>query len=93
MSADPLTNKVSERICKHMNADHKDAVIAFANHYGKIEKTNEAKMIELTPLLMRLEVSGEKIEIRFDHILQDSEDAHQTLISMLKALPKDSYPS
>ena len=30
MAADPLTPAVSDRICKHMNDDHAEAVLAYA---------------------------------------------------------------
>ena len=37
-----------------------------------------------------LEVDGDVLEIKFDHTLTDSEDAHHTLVAMLKAMPKSS---
>ena len=37
---------------------------------------------------MLLEVDGTQISIKFDHRLSDSEDAHRTLVAMLKAMPK-----
>ena len=40
-----------------------------------------------TPELMRLEVDGQALEIHFDHSLTDSEDAHRTLVAMLRSLP------
>jgi hypothetical protein len=36
---------------------------------------------------MLLEVDGTQISIKFDHLLSDSEDAHRTLVAMLKAMP------
>ena len=36
MAADPLTDAVSARICKHMNDDHAEAVLAYAHHYGGV---------------------------------------------------------
>jgi hypothetical protein len=30
------------------------------------------------------------VEIPFDHSLRDSEDAHRTLVAMLRALPEPS---
>ena len=33
---------------------------------------------------------GDALEIKFDHTLTDSEDAHHTLVAMLKAMPKSS---
>jgi hypothetical protein len=36
---------------------------------------------------MQLEVDGQMVEVRFDHTLSDSDDAHRTLVAMLRAMP------
>ncbi|HGY5536805.1 MAG: DUF2470 domain-containing protein [Prochlorococcus sp.] len=90
MSSDQITADVSARICAHMNGDHAEAVIDYARYYGGIEAPKTAKMIAITPELIKLEVDEKLIEIKFDHTLTDSEDAHQTLIAMLKTIPKSS---
>ncbi len=87
MSKDPLTNEASKRICKHMNEDHDDAIKSYASYYGGIKNPVKAKMIEITSQKMVLNVDGSLISIDFDHILANSEDAHQTLISMLRSIP------
>ena len=88
MAADPLTAAVSDRICKHMNDDHAEAVLAYARHYGGVEAPQAARMLAVTPEAMQLEVDGAALEVRFDHTLSDSEDAHRTLVAMLRAMPK-----
>jgi putative heme iron utilization protein len=50
-------------------------------------------MLAVGPEAMRLEVDGTTVEIRFDHALQDSEDAHRTLVTMLRALPQEPQAS
>ena len=87
MSADPLTPAVSDRICKHMNDDHAEAVLAYARHYGGREEAITARMLAVEPEVMRLEVDGTPLEVPFDHLLTDSEDAHRTLVAMLRSLP------
>ncbi|KEF40959.1 MAG: heme iron utilization protein [Cyanobium sp. CACIAM 14] len=87
MAADPLTAAVSERICRHMNQDHAEAVLAYARHYGGISDAREARMLSVGPQAMHLEVDGTRVEVPFDHSLSDSEDAHRTLVAMLRALP------
>lgn len=87
MAADPLTTAVSDRICKHMNDDHSAAVLAYARHYGGVEAPQQARLLAVTPQAMTLEVDGERLEVAFDHTLSDSEDAHRTLVAMLRALP------
>ena len=87
MSADPLTPAVSDRICKHMNDDHAEAVLAYARHYGGREEAVTARMLAVEPEVMRLEVDGTPLEVPFDHLLTGSEDAHRTLVAMLRSLP------
>jgi len=88
MPADPLTDAVSARICRHMNDDHAEAVVAYARHYGGGDTVEQARMVAVRPDAMELEVDGSSLQIAFDHTLSDSEDAHQTLVAMLRAMPK-----
>ena len=88
MAADPLTSAVSERICKHMNDDHTEAVLAYARHYGGVEAPQQARMVAVRPEAMELEVDGQRLAVAFDHTLSDSEDAHRTLVAMLRAMPQ-----
>ncbi len=90
MAADPLTPDVSARICAHMNDDHADAVLAYACHYGGVATPSAARMLAVTAEAMELEVDGQSIQIPFDHALTDSEDAHKTLIAMLRAMPRNA---
>lgn len=87
MAADPLTPAVSDRICRHMNNDHAEAVLAYARHYGGLSQAGSARMLAVVPEAMRLDVDGTVVEVPFDHTLTDSEDAHRTLVAMLRSLP------
>jgi len=40
------------------------------------------------PEAMELEVDGQPVVVPFDHPLSDSEDAHRTLVAMLRAMPR-----
>lgn len=86
--SDPFSPEVSERICKHMNEDHADAVALYARIFGNSPETEGAKMLSIDAQGMNLvaQIKSESIPLRieFDHILQDSEDAHHTLIDMVK---------
>ena len=88
MAAVPLTPEVSDRICKHMNDDHTEAVLAYARHYGGIQGAQAARMVAVAPEAMTLDVDGAPVQVPFDHTLSDSEDAHRTLVAMLRAMPK-----
>lgn len=86
--ADPITPAVSDRICAHMNDDHSDAILLYAQVFGNTPDAEAARMLKIEPTSMTVEaqVSGEarSLRIEFDHTLSDSEDAHQTLIGMVK---------
>ena len=88
MNSEPITQDSSTRICNHMNKDHKDAINAYAKYYGKIKTFKSAKMTSLSPESIHLEIDGQTLEIKFDHILQDCADAHKTLVRMIKAIPE-----
>ena len=86
--ADIITPKISDRICTHMNDDHAEAIVLYAKAFGNATDTVSAKMLKIDPQGMDLQVqtndADQTVRITFDHELKDSEDAHQTLISMVK---------
>ena len=45
-------------------------------------------MRKVGPEAMELEVDGQPVLVPFDHPLSDSEDAHRTLVAMLRAMPR-----
>ena len=71
-----------------MNEDHSEAVLAYALHYGGVDAASAAEMVAVTATNMELKVDGQPLRIPFDHALTDSEDAHRTLVTMLRAMPK-----
>jgi putative heme iron utilization protein len=71
-----------------MNDDHTEAVLAYARHYGGIQGAQAARMVAVAPDAMTLEVDGVSVQVAFDHTLSDSDDAHRTLVAMLRAMPK-----
>ena len=79
---------ISSRICKHMNDDHADAIVVYAKAFGGVTDANAAQMLSIDAQGMDLtaQVNGETVAVRiqFDHVLADAEDAHQTLIAMVK---------
>jgi putative heme iron utilization protein len=86
--ADPLTPAVSDRICKHMNEDHAEAIALYATAFGQLRDVATARMLRIDPEGMDLEVDAatgcQTIRIVFEQRLTDSEDAHQTLIAMVR---------
>ncbi len=86
--SDVITPAVSDRICQHMNEDHAEAIVLYAKIFGNSPEAETATMDSIDPQGMNLtaNIKGETVPVRieFNHTLQDSEDAHQTLIAMVK---------
>jgi len=86
--SEQFSTEISDRICKHMNEDHSSAVALYAQTFGNSPDTEAAQMLSIDSQGMNLmtQVKGESVPLRieFDHALQDSEDAHHTLIAMVK---------
>ena len=45
-------------------------------------------MIDLSPESIQLQIDENRLEIKFDHILQDCSDAHKTLVKMIQSIPE-----
>ena len=45
-------------------------------------------MVAVAPEAMTLDVDGVSVQVAFDHTLSDSDDAHRTMVAMLRAMPK-----
>ncbi|WP_427159120.1 DUF2470 domain-containing protein [Aliinostoc sp. HNIBRCY26] len=86
--ADQFSPEVSSRICSHMNEDHANAVLLYAQFFGGILEATAARMqaIDAQGMDLIAQVNDENLPVRipFDHVLADSEDAHHTLIAMVK---------
>ncbi|MFK0733433.1 MAG: DUF2470 domain-containing protein [Gloeotrichia echinulata DVL01] len=86
--SEEFSSAISSRICKHMNEDHADAVVLYAQAFGGVTSATVASMLSIDSEGMDItaQVDGEPVPVRipFDHILADAEDAHQTLIAMIK---------
>ena len=86
--SETFSTEISDRICSHMNEDHANAVVLYAQAYGGITDAASAQMlaIDATGMNLNAQINGETVPIRisFDHTLKDAEDAHHTLIAMVK---------
>lgn len=86
--SETITHQVSDRICKHMNKDHIDAVLLYAQFFGQAQNATAAimKAIDATGMDLEAEINGQPtiVRVTFDHPLADAKDAHNTLVDMLK---------
>lgn len=87
-NSEGFSKAISDRICKHMNDDHADAVLMYAKVFGNATQATQAEMLEIDAEGMNLAAHIDEtpllVRIPFDHVLKDAEDAHQTLIAMLR---------
>lgn len=87
--AEPITPAVSDRICKHMNDDHADAILFYAKTYGGKQEATAAVMnaIDADGMDLTATIDGipTPVRVSFDHTLDGAEDAHHTLVAMLKS--------
>ena len=91
--SETINQAVSDRICKHMNDDHQDAIILYAQAFGKVEGVEKAQMISIDHEGMNIAVNNNlehTVRIQFDHTLEDAKDAHHTLVEMIKTA-KQTY--
>jgi putative heme iron utilization protein len=83
-----FTPEISDRICKHMNDDHADAVLLYAKAFAGTPEATAARMLRIDAEGMDLDVQKNGVSasarVSFDHELKDAEDAHQTLIAMVR---------
>ena len=84
-----ITSAVSDRICRHMNKDHAEAVLTYAQRYGNEAAATAATLIAIdsTGMDLQADVNGQTkpVRVSFDHALKDAADAHHTLVAMLKS--------
>lgn len=89
--SEAITAAVSDRICKHMNDDHADAVLTYAQVYGNKIAATAAKMesIDAEGMNLTAEVDGNAMPVRvpFERPLENAKDAHVVLVEMLKQIP------
>lgn len=86
--AEIFSPEVSDRICKHMNDDHAEAVVLYARVFGNSPEATSAQMLSIDAegmnLLTQVNGSDTPVRVPFDHVLADAKDAHYTLVEMMK---------
>lgn len=86
--SETITGTVSDRICKHMNDDHADAVLTYAQVFGNTQAATAAKMdsIDLEGMSLTAQVDGTAVPVRvpFEKPLENAKEAHHVLVDMLK---------
>jgi len=74
------------RIMDHMNDDHGDAVLLYAQHFGGIEEATSARLVDLGEDFMELEVTTptgvETVPLQLIEDVHDATEARQVLVEM-----------
>jgi putative heme iron utilization protein len=88
---EPL-NVARERIISHMNEEHQDAVLMYAQVFGQCPHADSAVLKDLGSEGMDIEVTEqgqvESIHVSFAQPLKTATDAHMTLVDMAKNAKK-----
>jgi putative heme iron utilization protein len=75
-------------IVTHMNEDHADAVLLYARVFAGCPEARAARIDVLRPEAMELLADTSegvtRLTVPFDHVLVDREDAHHTLVAMVR---------
>jgi putative heme iron utilization protein len=86
--SEQFSTEISSRICNHMNQDHADAIVLYAQAFAGLADATAAEMlaIDAQGMDLKAQVNGEAVPLRiqFDHTLADAQDAHHTLVDMIK---------
>ena len=88
----PFSKADVARMVSHMNEDHADSVLAYAQYFGRCRDAEAATLIDVTADFMSLKVvvmnNEKKIKIPFEHPLKSGHDAHMTIVKMSKTAKK-----
>lgn len=83
-----ITAAVSDRICKHMNDDHADSIVIYAEVYGQVKNVASARMLSIDAegmdLVAQVNGSDQPVRVQFEKPLADAKEAHVVLVEMLK---------
>jgi putative heme iron utilization protein len=86
--SDVIPAAVSTRICNHMNKDHADAVLLYAQFFGQATTATAAELlaVDATGMDLTAQIDGTPtpVRIQFDHPLQDAKEAHHILVEMMQ---------
>jgi len=83
-----ISAAVSDRICKHMNEDHAEAIAVYAQVYGNCPAASAAVMEAIDTrgmdLMAQVDGTATPVRVEFERELADAKDAHHVLVEMLK---------
>ena len=88
MTADPLTPAVSERICRHMNDDHGDAMVDYCRVLSRATDTKSATMTAVDRYGFEMSALTEDgprpIRLAFSKPISSADDARKEMVALVK---------
>ncbi|EKG10996.1 protein of unknown function DUF2470 [Macrophomina phaseolina MS6] len=75
-----------QRVISHMNADHQDSIVRYAEHYCKLSSfaARKARLADITLGSMCVEAAGKKYTIPLEPPMQSWREARERLVQMDK---------
>ncbi|MEM8766626.1 MAG: DUF2470 domain-containing protein [Pseudomonadota bacterium] len=87
-TTDDLTEQEKRAIIEHMNADHADACLLYAQVHAERPEAESAQMVDVTLTAMTLEVVANqepsRIALAFHRPATDRGDVRAVLVEMVK---------
>jgi putative heme iron utilization protein len=77
----PIPDNVSDRICNHMNKDHKSEINSYATKAG-LKDFKTVQMMRVTSEEMHLWVDGTIVHVKYPRIAEDAKDIKNILVEM-----------
>ncbi|QDS73900.1 hypothetical protein FKW77_007235 [Venturia effusa] len=94
--AAPTDDAMRKRIINHMNNDHSDSVMRYAEHYGNASRytSRNAKVVDISLDKLVLSASNRTISIPLDPPMKSLSEARERVVKMdqdcIEALGRDS---
>ncbi|MEM0955453.1 MAG: DUF2470 domain-containing protein [Pseudomonadota bacterium] len=79
-----LENDAKRGVIEHMNEDHADACLMYAQHFAGIALAERAVMTDVSLEAMELEVDGAPVTIPFHRQAEGRDDLRAVLVEMVK---------
>ena len=79
-----LDDAARAAVIEHMNDDHADACLLYAQRQAGLPEAQNAVMIDITLSHMRLEVDGRRVEVAFHRRATGRDDLRAVLVEMVK---------
>ena len=71
-------------VISHMNEDHSDAILIYAQVYAGLSQATQAHMTDMTSQYMDIKTDEADVRIYFNATIEDRESSRLRLVELLK---------